>query len=105
MIDQRSHHAAVSMGNKMFVIGGCKATNCEMFDSFSRKFTKINSELKVSNFLRYEAFSIGNNIVIFQVSFTESAVYLFDVDKEKWLKVQCDFTKNIFYSRFVKYYT
>ena len=38
MIEERSHHAAVSIGNKMFVIGGSYTTSCEVFDSFSRKF-------------------------------------------------------------------
>ena len=75
----------------MFVIGGCKATNCEVFDSFSKKFTKINSEFKVlySELWYYNAFSISNSIVVFQdfpESFSETIVYLYDVDKEKWLK-------------------
>ena len=103
---KKSCHAAVSMGNKMFVIGGKYTTSCEVFDSFSRKFSKINSEL-VPDFKgwHFKAFGIGNNIVVFQVSSTKSAVYSYDVDKEKWLKVMCDFTKNMYYSRFVKYYT
>ena len=50
MIDKRYKHAAVSMGNKLFVIGWSYTTNCEVFDSYSRKFTKINSEIKGSNF-------------------------------------------------------
>ena len=106
MIDKRYKHAAVSMGNKLFVIGWSYTTNCEVFDSYSRKFTKINSEIKGSNFQKYfDAFSIGNNIVVFKAAFTESSVYLYDVDKEKWLNVQCDFTKSMFHSSFLKYYT
>ena len=38
MIKERYCHASVSMGNKLFVIGGFKNTSCEVFDSFSRKF-------------------------------------------------------------------
>ena len=49
MIETRFNHAAVSMGNKMFVIGGSHKTSCEVFDSFSRKFTKINSEISDLN--------------------------------------------------------
>ena len=106
MIEERCNHAAVSMGNKLFVIGGSKTTNCELFDSFSRKFTNINSEIfPILETWYYDAFSIGNNIVVFQEHPTETAVYSYDVDKEKWLNVQCDFTKNIFESSFVKYYT
>ena len=32
MIEQRSDHAAVSIGNKTFVIGGFQNTNCVLFD-------------------------------------------------------------------------
>ena len=45
MVEERSSHAAVSVSNKMFVIGGYKNTNCEIFDSCSRKFTSIYSEI------------------------------------------------------------
>ena len=77
---KKSCHAAVSMGNKMFVIGGKYTTSCEVFDSFSRKCTKINSEIKDLNLERcfFHAFCIGNNIVVFQdflESFTETVVY------------------------------
>ena len=43
MIEERRDHAAVSIGNKMFVIGGDKTTNGEVFDSYSRKFKLIKS--------------------------------------------------------------
>ena len=76
MIEERRNHAAVSMGNKIFVIVGEYTTSCEVFDSFSRKFTKACSEIKVSNSVRYKAFSIGKNIVTFQKSPTKTAVYL-----------------------------
>ena len=38
MVEERSDHSAVSMGNKMFVIGRNHDLNCEIFDSYSRKF-------------------------------------------------------------------
>ena len=98
------------MGNKMFVVGGYENKSCEVFDSYSRKFTKINSETKVFNskISYFYAFGINNNILVFQnflESLTETVVYLYDIDKEKWSNVQCDFTKNMFRSSFVKYYT
>ena len=34
----------------------------------------------------------------FENSLTETVVYLYNVDKEKWLKIQCDFTKIMFES-------
>ena len=85
MNEKRINHAAVSMGNKLFVIGGDIRYNCEVLDSFSRKFTIINSEIKEFDFeMNFNAFSIRNNILVFQVTFTETVVYLYDVDKENW---------------------
>ena len=62
MIEKRYFHAAVSMGDKMFVVGGFSITSCEVFDSFSRKFTIIKSGIK---FRWSDAICIGNNIVVF----------------------------------------
>ena len=39
MIKERFQHASVSMENKLFVIGRWDTSTCEVFDSFSRKFT------------------------------------------------------------------
>ena len=47
IIKPRCSHAAVSLGNKMFVIDGYVETICEVFYNFSRKFIKINSEIKI----------------------------------------------------------
>ena len=47
MNEKRFHHAAVSMGNKMFVIGGNETSSCEIFDSFSRSFTSLKSFAKL----------------------------------------------------------
>ena len=41
MIRERSEHSAVSMGNKMFVIGGYKTDTCEVFNSIDKNFTSI----------------------------------------------------------------
>ena len=41
MIEKRSCHAAVSMGNKLFVSVGYKTSSCEIFDSISRYFTML----------------------------------------------------------------
>ena len=38
-------HASVSMGNKLFVIGGIRISSSEVFDSSSRKFTTTTSEI------------------------------------------------------------
>ena len=41
--EKRHNHASVSMGNKLFVIGGHKILSSELFDSFTRKFTLLLS--------------------------------------------------------------
>ena len=110
MIEERFNHAAVSMGNKMFVIGGDISTNFEVFDSCSRKFTNILSDIKIPDFREwfFKAFNVGNNIVVFQDSLetlTETMIYLYDVNKAKWLNIQSDLSKRRFKLNYVKYYS
>ena len=109
MIEERSYHAAVSMGNKMFVIGGKYTTSCEVFDSRSRKFSNINSDFYTYLGRHYfDASSIGNYIVVlqnFKNPHIKKKVFLYDVEKEKWLNVNCDFTENMLQSNFVKYFS
>ena len=50
---KRCNHAAVSRGNKLFVIGGSRISSCEVFDSSCRKFTTIISDIKMSTLERY----------------------------------------------------
>ena len=45
MIKRVCNHGAVSMGNKMYVIGGNYELTCEVFDSVSRNFTTIMIEI------------------------------------------------------------
>ena len=45
MIEERHYHASVSMGKRLFVIGGYCNTSCEVFDSFSIKFTLVEADL------------------------------------------------------------
>ena len=107
MNEKRMDHAAVSMGNKLFVIGGDRISSCEIFDSFSRKFTVINSEITVSAFEHnyFEAHCIGSNIVIFHHSQSyKSVIYMYDVNKLKWLTVDCSYTKDYFVPSCLKYY-
>ena len=110
LLEGRCNHAVVSMVNKMFVIGGEHTTSCEVFDSCSRKFTKIISEIQISDFREwyFKAFNIGNNIVIIQdcpESLEETVVYSYDVDKAKWLNIQSDLTKRRFKLNYVKYFS
>ena len=108
MINYRSDHATVSMGNKLFVIGGYYTKSCEVFDSYVRKFTKIRSGIIVSCIENWhsDAVSIGNYIVVFHslLNYTETVIYLFDIYEKKWSTIKCDFTKNLLHSNFAKYY-
>ena len=109
MIEERSFHAAVNMGSKMFVIGGYETVSCEVFDSYSRKFTTMVTSISKSAIKEwyFEAFCIGNNIVIFHhfpYDLTDSIVYLYDVNEEKWSNINCDFTKNLYRPNCLKYY-
>ena len=49
MQELRFGHLSVSMGNKLFVIGGNYRFNLEVFDSVSRKFSLINFGQKFLN--------------------------------------------------------
>ena len=70
MNEKRYLHASVSMGNKFFVIGGSRISSSEVFDSCSRKFSIINSQMNLSTLVRnpFKSFSIGSNIVVFHHS-------------------------------------
>ena len=105
--DKRRNHAAVSMGNKLFVIGGSRISSCEVFDSWSRIFTNINSEMKVSALERniFKAFCVGSNIVVFHHSESlKSVIYVYDVNELSWSTVDCSYTKNYFVPSCIKYY-
>ena len=53
MLSKRRNHAAVSIGNKLFMIGGCADdfNNCEVFESVTRNFTSIESLPKWTEYL------------------------------------------------------
>ena len=89
MVVKRSQHTSVSMGNKLFVIGGYKNTSCEMFDSFSRKFTTIHSAvLTTIKPFNFEAACIGNKILVFawNVILLETKMFIYDVINDSWSK-------------------
>ena len=93
--------------NNLFVIGGSKISSCEVFDSCSRKFTIINSQMKVSALVgnRFKAFCISSNIVVFYLSDShKSVVYMYNVNESKWSLVDCSYTKNYFVPSCIKYY-
>ena len=90
MIEEIEFNASVSMGNKMYVIGGMSTTNCEIFDSFSRKFTFIKPDIpnyKSSWFSEYQAVAKGNFILIISENkykdSKDTTMYIFDVQKSQ----------------------
>ena len=109
MNKERSQHAAVSMGNKIFVIGGCYTTSSEVFDSCSRKFTKIKSFVKLSAIDKsyFKAVCVGSYIFVIRGLFNseETIIHIYDVDKQMWSNVDSEICKNLYGSNCVKYYT
>ena len=110
MVEGRSCHAAVSMGNKMFVIGGIRTTKCEVLDSFSGNFTLIKpfSSQSTRENSEFGAVCIANNIFVWHENHVseETKIYTYDVDKQMWSNVDCGYAKSLLYrSSCVKYYT
>ena len=85
MINKRCLHGAVSMGNKLFVIGGDYNTSCEVFDSISIKFTSIK-QLVQSCFKYVSAVSIGDKVLIFGSGYRagKERCYTYYVDENEW---------------------
>ena len=108
MIEERSFHSTVSMGNKIFVIGGYETLGCEIFDSCSRMFTIMTSNLKTYAIKEwyFEAFCIGNSIVVYHhfMNLNASNVYMYDVDQENWSNIEYDLSNNLFGPCCIKYY-
>ena len=110
MIEKRSCHAAVSIGNKMFVIGGYHTSTCEIFHSFSRKFTYIKSINYHSKYeCPYEAVCIGHTIVVFYMKLlwhkaTDTKIIIYDVKRNKWSEMECSVLENLSGVSCAKYY-
>ena len=64
MINKRSQHGAVCIGNKMFVIGGRNNSTCEVYDSSSKKFSCIK-QLELSCFESVSAVPLGGKLLVF----------------------------------------
>ena len=93
MIEKRHHHASVSMGNKMFVIGGIYSSTFELFDRYSRKYTYIESiNLPTKYESYYEAVCTGQTIVAFSMNQTKpygTTIVIYDVSKNLWSEKEC----------------
>ena len=85
MLEGRSHHASISIKNKLFMVGGT-SKNCEVFDSFSQKFASIKPILPIYRYehVRTQYAVIGSKIKIFNNDSLDAIV--FDTEKEEWLE-------------------
>ena len=89
MIESRNGHAAVSVGNKMFVICGQFDVTCEVFDSVCRKFNYIRQIVRSeTHSTKMSAVSIGYKIIAFPFQNYNSSVerkyLIYDVLTGKW---------------------
>ena len=113
MIEEREDHALVSMGNKLFAFGGEYNRSCEVFDSFTRKFTLMKANLPKLNFsltFIYNAVNIGSIIYVLSErqsinSQEDTALYIYDVEKNHWLEKNCSVLKYLSCVSCVKYCT
>ena len=86
MIYGMSFHKLVSMGNKMFVVGD--NNQCEVFDSFSRKFSLIK-RIPSDNYIIYNnniVADIGHEFTVYSTCIGYSVIYSYDIVAEEWHK-------------------
>ena len=89
MIKKRYDHSSVTIGKKLFVIGGYDKVCSEVYDSISRKFTIFNLKLPYTySCYQLKTVGINNKIVVFCVCYSNdpSELYVYNVDKLKWIK-------------------
>ena len=106
MIEERHYHASVSMGNKLFVIGGYRKTSCEVFDSFSRKFTSVHTaHLKTIAPSNFKAVCVGNKILAFCRQWDNSAtkIFVYDVLNDSWSEKKNPIVNKLIGSSYIKY--
>ena len=107
MIDGRYDHASVSMGNKLFVIGGFGKSACEVFDSFSRKFSSLTicSEL-INDMDSFQAVCINRHIVIFGrkgINESKTKLFAYNVETSQLKAIECGTLQNRISVGFTRY--
>ena len=95
MIESRYDHKSVAVKNKLFVVGGERSRNSEVFDSTCNKFVSLKPPPE--SFIKYlrcpaEVISIGNRLVVFLETGT---ILLYDFVNNEWSLKPCEVTKNI----------
>ena len=89
MVEERCGHASVSVGNKLYVVGG-SSVNCEVYDHFTDKFVMIKSKLpqavNEAHDLLDQCVAIGSKIWLLNGRKNKAAV--FDIDEKEWSLVE-----------------
>ena len=84
MLYERSGHALVSIGNKMFVISKCLTKKCEVFDRILRKFNFIQP---FGTYCFIEGgqnfYCVDRKIVIFFSS--SNCFVIYDTVRKEWM--------------------
>ena len=82
----RFYHGSVSMGNKMFMIGGTMTKTCEVFDSITEKFIYLKQKLPTPLLFVKSAVVIGYKIIVFPgfLTIKNKKVLVFDVLMVQW---------------------
>ena len=88
MIKTRCSHSSVTIGDKLFVIGGYYRTCSEVYDSNSRKFTMFSLKLPFNPdiYVHSKAVCYDKKIVFHGYSSNRfSQLYVYNVDERKWV--------------------
>ena len=103
MIEARWCHKSVAVKNKLFILGGETnlanfEKNCEVFDSFSRKFVLLKplppySLDDYSEYCNIEVIPIGKKLVVF--GNLKNVVRIYDLENDCWSEESCEMTKNL----------
>ena len=102
MVNRKFGHKAVSVGNKLFVIGGIKRWFFEVFDSRSRKFTNLKKMIEFEEFGPTYAslVNIGYKIIVIQEIVNEKVRYvnIYDALQDSWSLRENPFKVDFVYS-------
>ena len=104
LIERRCNHASVSMGNKLFVIGGEYTNSCEVFDSVSTKFNIVTyAPTKCLDIC--EAVCVGNKIMVFStlLKSLKTNALTYDVINDTWSENKFKLVNNMIGSSYIKY--
>ena len=89
----------------MCVIGGYNTSNCEVFNSFSRKFTSIKS-LKKTYDTYIQAVCLDKVIVVFNVPIVsgKGKTYAYNTESNEYAAVESETAETLVGVSCVKYY-